>query len=381
MTKETKERYTAMDSKLRCAAALLVTTLAWSGTVHATDDSAKGAARELANQAKSDFDAGNFEEAGARFQRAYEIAKVPTLAVWAARALVKREKLVAASELYRQATLLAPNDLWVGNVQQEAQVDAEKELGELQPRLSRLCIRVEGAAASDVELAVDGAKMASTLVGIDLPADPGQRHIVGKRGAEVVEQTVDLAEGEHGKALLRFTATTPTITQRVQVGEVLASPTVAQASPPVPAPPPTATVPAPALEARYNGLTAPPSPPMTASTSAISSGGGAKRTWGWAVLGVGAAGLVAGAATGISVMSNSSLRTNCPSGTCDPSKVSNRSLDSYNHMRDVSTAGFIVGGVGTVVGATLLLWTPRSASKPGMALWMGPSSAGVKGAF
>jgi Flp pilus assembly protein TadD len=93
-----------MDCRLLCAAFVLAMAMFSSGAVYATDDNAKGAARELANQAKSDFDAGNFEEAGSKFQRAYEIAKVPTLAVWAARSLVKRGHLVAASELYRQAS-------------------------------------------------------------------------------------------------------------------------------------------------------------------------------------------------------------------------------------------------------------------------------------
>jgi hypothetical protein len=50
-------------------------------------------------------------------------------------------------------------------------------------------------------------------------------------------------------------------------------------------------------------------------------------------------------------------------------------------MRNISTAGFIVGGVGAAVGVTLLLWTPKPQYEPRMALWLGPSSAGVKGAF
>ena len=80
----------AMECRLRCAAFVLATAMAWAGTVRATDDSAKGAARELANAAKGDFDTGKFEEASSKFQRAYEIAKVPTLAVWAARAELLR---------------------------------------------------------------------------------------------------------------------------------------------------------------------------------------------------------------------------------------------------------------------------------------------------
>jgi hypothetical protein len=189
--------------------------MVWSGTVHATDASAKGGARDLANEAKSDFDAGRFEDAGLKFQRAYEIAKVPTLAVWAARALVKRDQLVAASELYRQAAMLTPNDLWVGDVQQQAQADAEKELAELQPRIPKLRIRVEGAAANEIEVTVDGVKLAATLFGINLPTDPGRRHIVGKRGAEVVDQRIGLAKGDRKETVLRFNAapTAPSVVQ------------------------------------------------------------------------------------------------------------------------------------------------------------------------
>jgi hypothetical protein len=329
--------------------------------VHATDDSAKGAARELADQAKSDFDTGNFEEAGLKFQRAYEIAKVPTLAVWAARALVKRGHLVAASELYRQATLLAPNDLWVGDVQQQAQADAEKELGELQPRIPRLRIRVEGAVVNDIEVTVDGAKMAVALLGIDLPTDPGRRHIVGKWRAGVVDQTIDLAEGDRKDMVLIFNAvpTAPIVATQSQSASMVAS---------------TAAV----EEARHDGLST-TSPPVATETASAVRSNRSQRTWGWVVAGVGAAGLLTGAATGIAIMANSGLRNDCPNGVCPSSKSG--SADTYNLLRNVSTAGFIVGGVGAAVGVTLLLWTPKNKADPRVALWLGPSSAGVKGAF
>ena len=167
-----------MRCKLGCIV-LALTVVAWPRAARATDDSAKGAARELANEAKRDFDAGRFEEAGQKFHRAYEVAKVPTAALWAARALAKCGHLVTASELYRQATHLTPNDLWLGNVQQQAQADAEKELAGLQPRIPRLRIRVEGAAGNDVEVTIDDVKIASALYGVEIPKDPGRRRIVG----------------------------------------------------------------------------------------------------------------------------------------------------------------------------------------------------------
>jgi hypothetical protein len=372
-----KEKGTAMDSRLRCAAFVLATAMAWAGNVYATDDSAKGAARELANEAKSDFDVGKFEEAGLKFQRAYEIAKVPTLAVWAARALVKRGKMVAASELYRQAALLAPNDLWVGNTQQEAQADAERELAEIQPRIPKLRIRVEGAAGYDVELTVAGARIASALFGIDIPTDPGIRHIVGKRGTDVVEQTVHLAEGERKEAVIKFNATAPVVAQPAKQVEALPAPPVTVQ--PAANPPVVNAAAALVPEAHRDGLVTTPGSTVTETSSSVSNSGSAQRTWGWVVAGVGAAGLLTGAVTGIVVMSNTSLRNDCPNGGCASSKSG--SVDTYNLMRNVSTVGFIVGGVGAAVGVSLLLWTPRHESEPRMALWFGPSSAGVKGAF
>jgi hypothetical protein len=356
--------------------------MAWAGNVYATDDSAKGAARELANEAKSDFDAGKFEEAGSKFQRAYEIAKVPTLAVWAARALVKRGKMVGASELYRQAALLAPNDLWVGDTQQQAQVDAEKELAEVQPRIPKLRIRVEGAVANDVELAVDGARIATALLGIDLPTDPGKRHVVGKRGAEVVEQTVDLAEGERKETVVKFNPVAPVVAQPGKPAEAFPAPQMVvqpAVSQPVLNAAPVGSIIAPGTEGRRAGLATAPVPLVTETSSPASNSGTGQRTWGWVVAGVGAAGLLTGAVTGIVVMSNTSLRNDCPNGGCPSSKSS--SVDSYNLMRNISTAGFIVGGLGAAVGVSLMLWTPRHESDSRMALWLGPSSAGVKGAF
>jgi hypothetical protein len=97
------------------------------------------------------------------------------------------------------------------------------------------------------------------------------------------------------------------------------------------------------------------------------------------VTGVGAAGLLTGAAAGIAVMANGGLRSDCPNNTC-PSSESG-SANTYNLMRNISTAGFIVGGVAVAVGVTLLLWTPKGEAKSRVALWLGPSSAGVKGAF
>jgi len=354
-----------MHGKLASLVLVLALVGLWTGTARAIDDSVKGAARALSNEAKRDFDAGRFEEAGRKFQRAYEVAKVPTLALWAARALAKHGQLVAASELYRQATRLTPNDLWLGDAQQHAQADAAKELADLQPRIPVLRVRVEGAAANDVALTIDGAMIASALFGIDLPADPGWRRVVGKYGDENSEQTVYLREGDHKEAVVAFSGRPP-----VQA----ASP----ARPPV-AVAPMAAAPM-AQPVSPAGTESPSAATLTTSTPAqATSGGGAQQAWGWIAVSLGAAGLIMGGVTGIVVLSDSSLRNSCKNG-CPPT-VSKSKVDTYNSMRTLSTVGLIVGGVGAAVGVTLLLWTPKREGDTRAALWLGPGSLALKGTF
>jgi len=235
----------------------LTVVVARSAAASATDDSAKGAARDLANEAKRDFDAGDLKQRDASSSEHTRLPKCPRSRFWAARALVKRGQLVSGSELYRQAIRLAPNDLWVGQAQQQAQTNARKELDELQVRIPRLRIRVEGAAANDVDVAIDGVKIANALFEVEMPADPGRRSIVGKRGAEVVAQTVDLVEGEHKQAVLRFTAGTPAST---------------------PASRRQSTSGAAVTEAPHDGPLAIVTRPSPETESGVSSGGG-QRTW------------------------------------------------------------------------------------------------------
>ena len=195
-----------MNCKLDRAALVLVLVLAMtvSGATRATDDSSKADARNLAKAAKRDFDAGHLEDAQLKFERAYAIAKVPTLALWTARVLVKRGQLVAGAELYRQAARLAPNDLWIGKAQEQAQTDAKRELLELESRIPKLRIHVQGAAPGEVALTIDDVKIAGAWLGRELPGDPGWHRLVGKTHAQTLELSVELAEGEGKDAFLKF---------------------------------------------------------------------------------------------------------------------------------------------------------------------------------
>jgi len=109
----------------------------------------------------------------------------------------------------------------------------------------------------------------------------------------------------------------------------------------------------------------------------------------WVAFGVGGAGLLIGGITGaLSFGKVGELEDECPDGRCAPEQQS--LIDEAGTLGNVSTVGFIVGGVGVAAGVVLLLWRP-GADEPGASTesagpvritpWVGPTALGVKGEF
>ena len=207
--------------------ALLLGT--WSLSALGQDESAVATARQLGEEGLSAYDAGRYDEAAEKLVRAYQVVKVPTFARNAARALAKQGRLVAASELYLEATRLTPNERWRGDLQQIAQRDAAEERAVLLPRIAHLKVVLTGATAHETQVTVDDVTIPEALVGMEQFADPGSRRVVAKRGAQTVEQRVDLREGEHRELALRFEAATTTPAVQPQP---IVSPVAAPAPPP-----------------------------------------------------------------------------------------------------------------------------------------------------
>jgi hypothetical protein len=303
----------------------------------ALDEGVVSTARALAQDGEQDFKEGRFSDASEKFLKAYYAVKVPTLARSAARALVQQGKLVRASELYRQALLLQPNELWIGSLQQDAQRKSKDELAELMPRLGRLKIEVKGAPLVEVEVSIDEIGVPTSLIGVNQYVDPGKRRVVAKRGTATIEKIVTIVESGRQEVVLEL-ASQPV------------SPVLVMKS-----------------ESKH---------PAAVSKS------NTMRTLGWVGLGMGAAGLALGATTGILVaVKHSDVSADCPGSSCDPEKVSPGTTDSYNTMRSVSTIGFVVGVASAAVGVSLLLTTTRSSDNPSVSAWLGPSTAGLRGAF
>lgn len=107
------------------------------------------------------------------------------------------------------------------------------------------------------------------------------------------------------------------------------------------------------------------------------------RTAGWISSGVGAAGIVVGSVSGLMALSKRDHLNDsgCVDGRC-PRALSG-DVDTLNTYRTVSSAGFIVGGVGLAAGATFLFVLPRHERKSSaqLAPWIGPGLAGMTGEF
>ena len=321
----------------------------------AVSDADRSTARSLAEKGAADFKSADYKSAVDKFERAYAIAKVPKLALWYARALVKIGRLVEASERYAEATRLEASGPKAAE-QRAAQADAESERQLLLPRIPTLLITVEGAAGASTEVTIDGVPVPPALLSEARPVNPGKHQVKARRGQQVESQEVSLAETEKKTLTLHFAS---------ESKELGAKPvTAANVSGISPIVNPSADT--------GNGNVQVPDQPKTSSI---------QKTTGWVALGVGGAGLAFGTVTGIMVLSKKSSLDNsgqCHDNSCPTTQ--HTQISSYNSLRPLSTIGLVVGAVATTAGVTLLLTAPKRKEAT-VSAWVGPASAGVAGSF
>jgi hypothetical protein len=200
---------------------------------------------------------------------------------------------------------------------------------------------------------IDGTPIATASLGVKRPADPGKHEIRATAdGFYAARKTVVLNEGE-------------SVSIAFELEEA----------------PPDAE-PKPEEDANTIVTTEVPDPPWRKPALI-------------AAFAVGGAGLAFGGVTGALALSKrNKLSKECVSGICG--KQQRADLDSFHTFGRLSTAGFIVGGVGAAAGVVLLLVKPRDlVSEPAPAgsaaakssagvRWspfVGLGSAGVEGTF
>ena len=298
----------------------------WAGVVcllaaHAgaepADAVTRDAARALGLSGIEAYQAGRYDAASDKLEKAYALINVPSLGLWSARALAKRNLLVeAANRYFEVASLQLPQG--DAQVQRQAQLDAQADLEQLRPQIPRLIIQVDGAEASDVALAIDGHALASSIIGKPRIINPGS-HLIEAHVASLHESaSVEMTPGKEQTIVLDFS------------------------------PSPRKPVASPSQQ-----------PGQAADSSA--SSGSTRRTLGWIGVGAGGVGVALGSVMGgLAAGKRSSLKSSgaCTATVCPTEKQSE--VASLNTFRNVSSIGFIAGGVLASTGIVLLLTAPSS---------------------
>lgn len=343
----------------------------------AQSDEQRAAARSLATEGATAFNEGRFKEAVDYFGKAESLMHAPPHLLFLARAHAKLGQLVKAREAYLKIVkeTLAANS---PKAFRDAQVAAEAEVRDVEPKIASLTIRIEGGeGATDIAVMVDGVALPNVLVGLAQPIDPGTHRIeAGATGLRAPSEPVTLAEGEKKSVVLKLEAAPG-------AAPLVAAPAAAPGAAAAPAP---GATPAPAVAAQPAG------PPTTDAGTKKSSGGGL-RIGSYVAFGVGAVGLAGGT---IFTLQSSGKRKDADAafagcsaepGGChqdDPRSAQTDELDrDADSKKTLGIVGFVVGGVGVAAGVTLLVSSSGRSdeNEAGISPWIGLGSAGLRGRF
>ena len=289
--------------------AVLACLLSSHAHAEEADSVTRDAARSLGLSGVDAYQAGNYAVASDRLEKAYALINVPSLGLWSARALAKRNLLVEAGNRYFEvAGLQVPQG--DAAVQRQAQIDARAELEVLRPQIPRLLIRVTGADASELTLSIDGQVAASAIIGKPRLVNPGPHRIEARLAAAQKSAAVDMQVGQEQAVTLDF------------------------------APP------------------AKKEAPPAASASRHSS---PQRGLGWVGVGAGAVGIGLGSVMGgLALSKHAAIKD---SGACSDTRCpadQQSQVERLNLFRTVSSVGFIAGGALAATGVVLLLTAPSN---------------------
>ena len=339
--------------RIRFGAAMLCVSLSWAPNLRAqspSDDATRAVARELGVEGIQAYQANEVSTADQKLEKAYRLFAAPTLGLWSARSRAKLGRLVEAAERYRQVIQISPADVGELEPQRAAQAEAAQELKELLPRIPMLTVVLQGAAPSDVKLTLDDKSYPSDLLGIARPTNPGAHRLIATRGAETVEQAVELKEKEQKSVPLAFRT------------EVAAIPAAEGSEPTTPA------------------IT-----PALAATSVAGVDGPVEQPNLWkpvgiAALSVGAAGLIV---WGVSSLIADKKLDACPQRDSEHVCTTESKASAYRTPKSISTVSFWSGAALVVGGASALLIGARSPASESKAvsLGVGPTGVSLHGKF
>jgi len=276
------------------------------------------AARELGIEGIKAADAGDCTTAVDRLARAEQLRHAPTTLERLGECQVKLGKIVDGTEALRRVVReVAPG---APPAFLAAQERARGALAEAKPKIAQLKIAVAAPANVDFTVTIDGVPLPNANLNVNRPIAPGE-HVVEASGPRLLPTKTKVTLSEGG---------TDSVALTLQL-DPNAAPLVVPVSPA-----PSVLQPGPVLPP------APPPPPPAHSHTAA-----------YVVLGVGGAGVILGAILGaVAVADKGDLSTACgPSKVCGPSEQS--TLSTAKTTANLTTAAFVVGGIGLALGGTM----------------------------
>lgn len=364
VSKASSSRLSTTFRRAMVIASLPVAAWSFSPPAHAQEASSQdiAQARQLGQQAQVAYDAGKFAESEKLWYAAARLySQAPTLTLGLARTQAKLGKVVAAQESYNKIVREWENKTTAPQPFKDAVESAKAEVSAVSAKIASVTLTVQGPTNPSVT--IDGQAVPTAALGLKRPVDPGSHKVAATaEGYAPAETTFTVAEGGSAAATLKMEK---------------APDAVAAVPVPVPGPEPT------------------PSPSEPGADT--SRKGSSNKTLALVAFGVGGAGLLVGAITGVVAMGKASDLKDACSGdkTCPPSEQDN--VDSYKSMGTISTIGFVVAAAGGITGAVLWFTAPKTSASAGssryatvrvpndrgltVAPYFGGTSAGVTGHF
>lgn len=328
----------------------------------APTDQERAAARSLATEGISALENGRVGEAADKLERAYQLASIPTIGLWSARALEKLGKLVEANErlvaVGRYDVTRSDPDVF-----NQAKADAEQMQTALAPRIPRLKVELANGEGTDITVELDRVALKSALVGVPFQVNPGKHSVTARAGTQHVDRDVMIAERDSARVTLD-------VSSLRSAAPASAAPAGTAAATDTPASPGAASP------------GAAPGAPTRDEAHAEAQGISGKRVAGWIVLGLGAGGLVTAGVLGAKAIEQHSLyEDRCPNGKC--SSAYQTYYDTYQTNQKLAIVSGSIGVVAVGAGLYLLLSGDSSSSSSQVTVrpYVGWGSAGAVGRF
>jgi hypothetical protein len=322
-------------------------TVLFSTGARAQDEQAvRNEARSLAREGIALLNEGKFEAAIAKLEQAEQKFHAPTHLLYIARAHAGLDQPRKAYDLYI-GIVVEPIPNYAPQAFHEARQNAEAEAQALRARLATVKVNIRGAPPDRATVEIDGKAVHSDRLAYPVAVDAGSVEVVASApSAEPVSRTIE-----------------------TQVGKVAEVDITLAPSEDLPS------------EGRGSDGAVTPSPGEGADGSDSGLGIGAGIAFG-----IGGAALVAGIITGVMTLNRAAdIKESCTDNVCPLEQEAE--ADDAKVIGNVSTAMFVVGGVGVATGVALLIAaittdsSEQSARRSGPQVHIGPAGVAVSGRF